>query len=332
MSERAFTVVEQAIQARPVRRSALWSLLPLVALVLIDLAISLAVFVAAYKLHHHAPVLIWKHKRSVLPIGVWPNFAPYFTLMLFVPFVKLYALRRYGLYKLRGEFSFSGDLIKIFNAVTLAFLILVLIAFLFRQGFTFEGGHVQLLDFTYSRMVFIYDWLLSLGAFWAVRSLVRVWQTLARTSESNLIPTIVVGSGEMAQVCIAEISEKPRLGYKLVGTVTARNSEDTAPIRKYGARALGAFDDLPALVKKYNVEEVLITDPRIHPRKMFEVLMECGRDHHIKYRVIPNLFDCLPGKTEIETIGSLPMIKLYEEPLRGWLRAVKRGLDGMVAL
>jgi hypothetical protein len=48
---------------------------------------------------------------------------------------------------------------------------------------------------------------------------------------------------------------------------------------------------------------------------MFEVLMECGRDHHIKYRVIPSLFDCLPGKTEIATIVTLPMIKLYEEPL-----------------
>jgi exopolysaccharide biosynthesis polyprenyl glycosylphosphotransferase len=332
MSQRAFTVAEQAIRARAPRRSALGSLLPVAALVLIDLVVALAVFMAAYKLHHNSPMFIWKHKRSALPIGVWDAFEPYFTLMLFVPFVKLYALRRNGLYKLRGEFSFAGDFIKIFNAVTLAFLILVLIAFLFRQGFAFEGGHLKLLDFTYSRMVFIYDWLLSMGAFWAIRLIVRVWQILVRTSESNLIPTIVVGSGEMAQVCIAEISEKPRLGYKLVGTVTARNSEDTALIRKYGARVLGAFDDLPALVKKYNIEEVLITDPRIHSRKMFEVLMECGRNHHIKYRVIPNLFDCLPGKTEIETIGSLPMIKLYEEPLRGWMRAVKRGLDVMVAL
>jgi exopolysaccharide biosynthesis polyprenyl glycosylphosphotransferase len=332
MSERVFTVAERAIRRRPVRRGALWSLLPVVALLLIDLLVSLAVFMAAYKLHHDSPIFVWKHKRSALPIGVWDNFEPYFTLMLFVPFVKLYALRRYGLYKLRGEFSFSGDLIKVFNAVTLAFLILVLIAFLFRQGFAFEGGHVKLLDFTYSRMVFIYDWLLSMGAFWAIRSIVRVSQILARTSESNLIPTIVVGSGEMAQVCIAEISEKPRLGYKLVGTVTARDKEDTASVRQYGARVLGAFDNLPTLVKKYNIEEVLITDPRIHPRKMFEVLMECGRNHHIKYRVIPNLFDCLPGKTEIETIGSLPMIKLYEEPLRGWMRAVKRGLDVMMAL
>ena len=111
MSQRVFTVAEQAIRARAPRRSALRSLLPLVALVLIDLVVSLAIFMAAYKLHHDSPMFVWKHKRSALPIGIWDTFEPYFTLMLFVPFVKLYALRRYGFYKLRGEFSFSGDFI-----------------------------------------------------------------------------------------------------------------------------------------------------------------------------------------------------------------------------
>ena len=332
MSERAISVTEQAVRAGARRRSALWSSLPIVILVLVDLVVSLAVFMAAYKLHHSTPMFIWKHKRSAFPVGIWDSFEPYFNFMMFVPLVKLYALRRYGLYKLRGEFSFSGDFLKIFNVSTLAFLILVLIAFLFRQGFTFEGGRIKLLDFTYSRMVFIYDWLLSMAAFWSIRMVVRVSQILVRSSESNLISTIVVGSGEMAEVCISEISEKPRLGYKLIGAVTTHSTEDTAAIRKYGARVLGGFDDLPELVKKHNIEEVLITDTQIHPKKMFEVLMECGRHHRIKYRVIPNLFDCLPGKTEIDTIGSLPMIKLYEEPLRGWMRAVKRSVDVLAGL
>jgi exopolysaccharide biosynthesis polyprenyl glycosylphosphotransferase len=95
---------------------------------------------------------------------------------------------------------------------------------------------------------------------------------------------------------------------------------------------LGQFDQLPELVKRFGIEEVLITDTRINPKKLFEILMECGRDHHIKYRVIPNLFDCLPGKTEVATIGALPMIKLYEEPLRGPQRLLKRTMDVAVAL
>lgn len=331
MSEQAFTVAEQAIKSRSRKRSLVRAILPVTFLLLIDLGLSALAFMLSYKLHNDTPIFEWRRKLF-WPAGIWDAFEPYFSIMLFVPFVKIYALRRYGLYRLRGEFSFSNDFIKVFNASTLAFLILVLIAFLFRQGFTFRDGHLILLDFTYSRLVFVYDWLISMGMFWVTRLVVRIIQILYRSSEGNLIPTIVVGCGEMAQVCISEISEKPRLGYKLVGAVTARVNEDASPVRAYGVRMLGIFDDLPDLVRKYGVEEVLITDTRINPRKMFEVLMECGRAHHIKYRVIPNLFDCLPGKTEIATIGSLPMIKLYEEPLRGSQRALKRGMDILVSL
>src|SRR5262249_7884046 len=300
-------------------------------LVLLDIALSLAAFVISYKLRQHSEIFIWRHRRSFWPVGIVNDFEPYLGFLVFVPLVKIYMLRRYGLYKLRGEFSFGNDFAKIFSASTLASLVLVLIAFLFRQGFSYREGRFVSLDFSYSRLVFVYDWLIAMGAFWLVRCIVRVIQIFFRAAEHNLIPIVVVGCGEMAQMCVAEISEKRRLGYKLVGAVRARINEDASGIRDNGVRVLGGLDDLPELVKRYGVEEVLITDTRINPRKMFEVLMECGRDHHIKYRVIPNLFDCLPGKTEIATIGTLPMIKLYEEGLRGSQRALKRGMDVLVS-
>ena len=55
-------------------------------------------------------------------------------------------------------------------------------------------------------------------------------------------------------------------------------------LHEFGPATNLVLDDLPDLVKRYGVEEVLIADAGINPGKMFEVLMECGRDHHIKYR------------------------------------------------
>src|SRR6185369_6601704 len=347
MSENVATVAKPSIKSEARGRSSLAIALPVAALVLVDVILSLTAFIIAYKLRHDTDVFLWRHRRSFLPAGVFTDFEPYLSFLLFVPIVQVYMLRRYGLYKLRGEFSFGNDLAKIFSATTLAALVLVLIAFLFRQGISYRDGHIVWLDFSFSRLVFVCDWLISIALFWATRSIVRViqialfWATRSivrviqigyRTAEGNLIPVVVVGCGEMAQVCISEISEKRRLGYKLVGVVRARINEDVAAVTNYGVRMLGGLDDLPELVKRYGVEEVLITDTRISPRKMFEVLMECGRNHHIKYRVVPNLFDCLPGKTEIATIGSLPMIGLYEEPLRGAQRLVKRGVDVLVSV
>ena len=331
MSDHAAAMADQALQAQTRRRSLVWAAAPVIALVAVDLLLAVLTFVVAYVSRQHAPAFVWSLNSSV-PTGIARDFQPYFVLLLFVPVVKVIALGRYGLYRLRGEFSFSGDLVKVFKASTIALMVLVLIAFLFRQGFSYRDGKITAIDFSYSRLVFIYDWVGSIVLFGLTRSLVRLMQVLYRSNERNLIPTIVVGCGEMAQVCISEMAQKPRLGYKLMGVVTARVNEQAGPVQKRGVRLLGSFESLPDLVKRYGIEEVLITDTRINPRKMFEVLMECGRNHHIKYRVVPNLFDCLPGKTEIATIGTLPMIKLYEEPLRGPRRALKRGMDVAVAL
>ena len=313
----AAAVAKHAIKAETRRRSPLASALPVTALVLIDVALSLLAFALSYKLRQHTDIFIWRPRKSFWPIGVAGEFEPYLGFLFFVPIVKTYMLRRYGLYRLRGEFSFGNDFAKITSASTLASLVLVLIAFSFRQGFAYREGHLVWLDFSYSRLVFVYDWLIAIAAFWIARSVVRVIQILYRSAERNLIPTVVVGCGEMAQVCISEIAKKRRLGYKLVGAVKARVNEDTSSLTSYGVRMLGGFDDLPDLVKRYGVEEVLITDTRINPRKMFEVLMECGRDHHIKYRVIPNLFDCLPGKfrncREVLVLGALQILELLLE-------------------
>jgi exopolysaccharide biosynthesis polyprenyl glycosylphosphotransferase len=332
MSDQLAAVAGQAAHAQARRRAFASAFFLTAILVAIDLTVSVLVFVISYKLRQQADIFVWRHRRSAFPVGIQDAFEPYFGFLFFVPAVQLYLFRRVGLYRLRGEFSFASDFAKVFNATTLGFLVLVLIAFLFRQGFTYREGHLISLDFSYSRLVFVYDWAISIGVFWLIRSVVRIIQIIYRSNEANLIPTIVVGSDEMAQVCIAEIAEKPRLGYKLMGAVTASPNADASAVRSYGTRMLGTFDDLPDLVKRYGIEEVLITDPGIAPGKMFEVLMECGRDHHIKYRLVPNLFDCLPGKTEIATIGSLPMVKLFEEPLRGPQRVLKRSMDVVASL
>jgi exopolysaccharide biosynthesis polyprenyl glycosylphosphotransferase len=329
MAESAATAADQQIRARAANRGVAWIMASVAGLVSVDVIISILTFVVAFKLRTHENIFL--RRKHVLQ-GIAPEFRPYLTLLMFVPFIKIYSLRRFGLYKLRGEFSFHGDLANVFKAATLSFMILVLTAFLFRQGFTYHDGKLTTLDFSYSRMIFVVDWLLSLAAFSVARGATRIVQILYRYTGRNLIPTIVVGCGEMAQVCISEMSEKPKLGYRLLGVVKVQSDDDTSAFREYGVRVLGEFDGLPELVKRYGIEEVLISDTRINPAKLFEVLMECGRDHQIRYSVIPSLFDCMPGKTEIGTIGALPMIKLYEEPLRGPVRALKRGMDVAVSL
>src|SRR5437660_1630213 len=179
MSERAATVAEQrAINSEARKRSPLVAFIPVVVLIIVDVALSLAAFAISYKLRHHADMFVWRPRKSSWPIGIYHDFEPYLSFLVFSPLVKIYMLHRYGLYKLRGEFSFGNDFAKIASASTLASLVLVLIAFIFRQGFSYRDGHWISLDFSYSRLVFVYYWLIAIWAIWVTRATVRVIQIL----------------------------------------------------------------------------------------------------------------------------------------------------------
>src|SRR5262249_16887565 len=146
------------------KRRAAWAGMSTSSLVLIDVAVAIASFIIAFKLRSQAPLFRWR-RGAFMHLGVSQGFQPYFTLLLFVPFLKLFFFPSFGLYRLRGEFSFQGDFASVFKASTLSFLVLVLVAFLFRQGFTIENGTITYLDYSYSRLVFVVDWLASFVLF-----------------------------------------------------------------------------------------------------------------------------------------------------------------------
>lgn len=300
-----------------VRKTLYWTALATVLLVLLDAAIAVAAFPLAYSLRSGgAPVLVWPAGHW-FPADVTNGFRPYLSILFVLPFVRFLCAKHYGLYKLRGEFALLTDAVALFKAVSVGTLVIVLFAFLYRGGFVYR-------DYSYSRFVFVLDWALVLGSLAAVRVALRGAQIVSRRNERNLIRTLVVGDGELAKLSVQEISENARLGYHLVGAVTARDGSEASV---EGLPVLGTFDALPSLVRQHGIEEVLITDPDLEPQALFEAIMRCGRTHRINFRVVPNMFNCLPRKTNVDQIGSLPMIKLFGEPLAGPSRFLKRSID-----
>ncbi|HQR37739.1 MAG TPA: sugar transferase [Blastocatellia bacterium] len=305
-----------------VRRALVLTAAAMFSLAVIDTAIALLALPVAYWLRQRTPVLVWPESSS-FPVDVVNSFRPYIGLVLAAPIVRFFAMKHYGLYKLRGQFTFLGDALALAKAVSVGTLIIVLLAFLYRGGFEYR-------DYSYSRGVFVYDWAIVLVTVGAIRLVVRGLQVVQRQNQRNLIPTLIVGDGELAKLCVQEIGERSRLGYRVVGAVTARSGSEALTVA--GVPVLGTFDSLPTLVRSHGIEEVMIADTELSPQALFEAIMRCGRTHNINFRVVPNLFNCLPRKTDVDQIGSLPMIKLFEEPLSGPARFVKRSVDIVGAL
>ena len=253
-----------------------------------------------------------------------PGFAPYRALLVFVVVIRLLCFRYSNLYRVRGEFSFVDDAIRIFKATAIGSLLIVAAAFLYRGGFQFRA-------FSYARGVFVTDFVFVLIIVGLVRFVMRSVQTFVRSRQINLIPTLVVGRGPEASLFIREMRERPALGYRVIGVVETVPSTPAASLSYEDVPIIGTLESLPEVIRDSGANEVIIADPQVNGDALFEVMMRCGRRRGVEFRIAPSLFNCLPRKTEIDQIGVLPMIRLFREPLSSGARVLKRTFDLIVA-
>ncbi|HET6669109.1 MAG TPA: sugar transferase [Pyrinomonadaceae bacterium] len=301
-----------------------------VGMMVVDIFIAAGAFAGAFYLRESQQLWLLAADGSFS----WsPQFAPYALLLPFVIVARLLFIRYYDLYRLRGEFSFVEDAIRIFKSTAIGSLLIVAAAFLYRGGFEYRA-------FSYARSVFLLDFLLALAGIVLVRLLVRSAQTVVRGRGINLIPTLVVGRGSEAALCIKEMRERPALGYRVIGVVEAtqtnslryKGSEQRGGASFFeGVPVVGDLKELPEAIRDAGANEVIIADANVDGDALFEVMMRCGRRRGVEFRIAPNLFNCLPRKTEIDQIGALPMIRLFREPLSSSARLLKRGSDLAIA-
>ncbi|MDT5272983.1 MAG: hypothetical protein QOH49_5169 [Acidobacteriota bacterium] len=320
-AERTENVKALAKVPRAVRRAPGW-VVPAVkaALVLMDAFVAVACFCVAYVVREGGSLLV---DFSLARGFVWErHFEPYAALLWFVVLVRLVSNVYYDLYRLRGEFSYLDECVRVFRAAAVGSLLIVAWAFLYRGGFEFRA-------FSYARGVFVLDFFVALAAYTVLRLATRAAQSAVRRREVNLIPTLVVGRGVEAALCVREMQARRELGYRVIGVVET------------GAGALGEmFEGVPVVadlnglteaIRETGANEVIITDPTLSGDMLFEVMMRVGRRRGVEFRVAPSLFNCLPRKTEVDQIGVLPVITLFREPLGQGASLLKRACDVLAA-
>ncbi len=281
------------------------------AIILLDALLATGSFIAAFKFRGGDPVF------SVSAWAWSKEFVPYAGILFFLVPVRIAMLLYQRAYRMHGAFSYTVEAIKIFKAVSVSSLLAIAWAFLFRGGFAFR-------EFSYSRAIFLFDFLLALSAITLLHMLLRYAQTRFRKNDINLIPTLVIGANAEAGQAINELRERTDLGYRVVGILV---NDDSYRETEVGAQVLGTIRDLPHLVRSLGIQEVIITDDTLDKEKLFESMMQIGRRQRVEFRFAPTLFNILPQKTSVEQIGVLPMVRLFREPLSDIDRFLKRFFD-----
>lgn len=318
-------IATTALNARDVRaraRAPRWGV-PVVKLFLAlsDIVLAALSFGLAFYLRHYNSVFSYNSQGNF----IWTSeFAPYAVLLPLIIPIRLLLLRYYDLYRMRGEFSFVDDLARVFKATAIASLLIVAGAFMYRGGIAYR-------TFSYSRAIFLFDFLFALASIAALRMLLRATQIAVRRRGVNLIPTLIVGRGTEASQCVREMRARPELGYRIIGVI--ENSQPASDTPRYfeDVPVIGDLNNLPQAIRDSGANEVIISDPTVPGEALFNVMMQTGRRRGVEFRIAPTLLNCLPSKTEIDQVGSLPMVTLFRSPLSSGARLVKRASDLIVA-
>lgn len=138
--------------------------------------------------------------------------------------------------------------------------------------------------------------------------------------------TIIIGTSQTANDLLEEIRRRPGLKYNVIGVV-----DQDVQLKEFGnLPVLGNHESIPEIVRKNNVEEILVATNYDSREEMLEIAARCnGMVPSVK--VMPESLDVLSGFKTEEIIGH-PLIRLYPTNLRAWQRAAKRLVDLVVSL
>lgn len=269
------------------------------------------------------------------------------TFLLYVPMMFIQVLSVLSLfyfnklYHIARATSRVDEAYHIFGAVSVATMMSVAISTLTFKDSIFE------LDFP--RAMILLAWmfaiiLVSLGR----EAHRRMWHRL-RMRGIGRDRVIVVGSGDAAEAIVQKIQWSPYLGYELVGVVNGHEqTPETVGVLEHengngsGAAAalapapaadiirtniIGHIEDLPTIIEKHQVGEVIVALPEGSTRKeIIKVVNMCQRGS-VQIRIFPDLFEFVTTGVTIDDLGGVPLLNVRDIQLRGWKLSLKRGVD-----
>jgi exopolysaccharide biosynthesis polyprenyl glycosylphosphotransferase len=248
--------------------------------------------------------------QDTTPVG---NLAPKWEVLFFLVTLPgwIVVAKLYGLYdqdEERTDHSTADDFLGVFHLVTIGAWVLV-------AGAWATG----LADPDFPKLITF--WGLAVLLITSGRSVAR---TLSRRSITYLQNTIIVGAGDIGQLVAHKLVHHPEYGINLVGFVDAQPKERREDLGTL--TLLGPPDRLPALVRVFDIERVIIAFSNDSHEALLEMIRAL-KDMDVQIDVVPRLFEILSPSVGIHTVEGLPVIGLPPLRLARSSRLLKRAID-----
>ncbi len=220
------------------------------------------------------------------------------------------------MYQRRRAISYLDEFFKLVSFNSFAILLTVALITL------------ALRDFRYHRQFLFYAWAINIGLLTLARSLhAQVqWQAQARGIGDDRV--LIIGAGEVGHMLVQKVLQNPKLGYQVVGVVD--NGKTSVVATLLGLPILGTLVDIPWIIEKYLIDEVIIGLPESSHQELVGIISLCEREK-VGIRVFPDVFQIMASEVGIGDLGGLPLLTIRDVALQGWKLTLKRGMDVVVS-
>ena len=248
---------------------------------------------------------------QVFPIGLLENPIQNSILLIAVLILSWFiAASNTKLYKDRISNKYVEEIVYVFNTLTIQFVLIA--AFLYAYN---KKIALPLIFLIYLLIVF---GLIQLSIKYLIRK--KIHYDYLHDS-SMLQKLLIVGSAESTEKLNQTIKANFYYGYNCIGYL----SEEDRKLAD--VNYLGHPDELAEVLKKYQVEKVIVALPSLS-ESLIRYFLETCDAHGIKTFIVPNYYQFTSTSFEINQIGLIPVINLRALPLdKSENKFLKRSFD-----
>lgn len=242
------------------------------------------------------------------------------TVLLWIVPLKILVFLSSGVYRGMWRYTSIRDFWILARACLLSTLLIL--AVILYMG-DFQG---------YSRAIFIVDGVLTFlligGKLMAIRSYFAGYANPKIREE--LFPKVtykkvlIIGAGAAGEKILREIFENNQLHYRVIGFI------DDDPQKKgrsiHGVPVLGALEKITSILKKEDVQEILIAIPSANGDQIRNIVETC-KDCNVSYKILPGMGELIDGRVSVKVLRDIsyedllgrPPVQLDTTGIRGYL-------------
>jgi FlaA1/EpsC-like NDP-sugar epimerase len=238
----------------------------------------------------------------------------------------------YGLYRRYWRYASANELINIALATLTGTAVVALLMYSL-ASFVWEFRPLP-------RSIPILDWLVSLPLVGGTRFAVRLlafsplsvyWRDdPLKGSPREKRRVLVMGAGDAGAMIVREMQANPGLGLVPVGLLDDNRAKVGMTI--HGVLVQGMRQDIPRLVHKEQVDEVIIAIPTAPGRAIREVVALC-QEAGVAYKTIPGIYELISGQVSVKQVREVRIEDLLRrEPVQMDGTEANRYLSGAVVM